>query len=264
MTNANLLPVASGADVRRRARETFAAHRRALLWLLGLHALAALAAVVGPRLLGAIVQAVRDGTTDAHVDRLAGWLAAAVLAQTVLTWFARRASFRLAETVFAELRQRFLGRVLALPLSTVERAGTGDLVTRSTGDVEALARTVRFAVPEVMVSVVTVTLTAAAAFATGPLVALPMLVGVPLIAVGTRWYLRRAPAGYLRERECYAAYNGSLAETVEGARTVEALGLGRRRTRRMEADLAEAHAAERYTLRLRTVWFPTMELAYAL
>ncbi|MGH8968661.1 MAG: ABC transporter ATP-binding protein, partial [Actinomycetes bacterium] len=42
------------------------------------------------------------------------------------------------------------------------------------------------------------------------------------------------------------------------------LGLGRRRTRRMEADLAEAHAAERYTLRLRTVWFPTMELAYAL
>ena len=43
----------------------------------------------------------------------------------------------LGETVFAELREGFLERVLRLPLSTVERAGTGDLVTRSTGDIEA-------------------------------------------------------------------------------------------------------------------------------
>ena len=28
--------------------------------------------------------------------------------------------------------------------------------------------------------------------------------------------------------------------------------------------MADAYAAERYTLRLRTLWFPTMELAYAL
>jgi ABC-type multidrug transport system fused ATPase/permease subunit len=95
-------------------------------------------------------------------------------------------------------------------------------------------------------------------------VALPLLAGTPLIVVGTKWYLRRAPAGYLRERECYAAFNGSLAETVEGARTVEALGLGGRRTRRMEQDLSDAYAAERYTLRLRTGFFPTMELAYAM
>jgi ABC-type multidrug transport system fused ATPase/permease subunit len=95
-------------------------------------------------------------------------------------------------------------------------------------------------------------------------VALPMLASAPMIAIGTRWYLRRAPAGYLRERECYARFNGTLAETVEGARTVEALGVGGRRARRLDADLADAHAAERYTLRLRTVWFPTMELAYAI
>jgi ABC-type multidrug transport system fused ATPase/permease subunit len=41
-----------------------------------------------------------------------------------------------------------MSRVLALPLSTVERAGTGDLVSRTTADVDALARTVRFAIPE--------------------------------------------------------------------------------------------------------------------
>ena len=124
--------------------------------MLSLHALAALAAVVGPRLLGSMVQSVRDGTTTEHVDRLAMLLAVSLIAQTVLTFVARRASFVLGETVFAELREGFLERVLRLPLSTVERAGTGDLVTRSTGDIEALARTVRFAVPEVLVAIVTV------------------------------------------------------------------------------------------------------------
>ena len=263
MSTRRTLPVATSTQVRAQARTLLAEHRRPLARMLVLNALAAAAALVGPRLLGDIVESVRQGTTEAHLDRLALLLALALAAQTVLTWFARRTGFVLGETVFARLRERYLARVLSLPLSTVERAGTGDLVTRSTGDVEALARTVRFAVPEVLVATVTVTLTIVAAFLTGPVVALPLLAGAPLIAVGTRWYLRRAPAGYLRERESYATYNGSLAETVDGARTVEALALGRRRIARLEQDLAEAHDAERYTLRLRTFWFPTMELAYA-
>jgi ABC-type multidrug transport system fused ATPase/permease subunit len=264
MTSNRSLPVASGAQVRAKAREIFREHRRPVIGMLALHALAALAAVIGPRLLGSMVQSVRDGTTTGHVDRLAMLLAASLVAQTVLTFIARRASFVLGETVFAELREGFLERVLRLPLSTVERAGTGDLVTRSTGDVETLARTVRFAVPEVLVAVVTVALTGVAAFLTAPLVALPMLIGAPLIVIGTKLYLRYAPAGYLRERESYAAYNGALAETVEGARTVEAMSLAQRRIARIEAEMASAYAAERYTLRLRTWWFPTMELAYAL
>ena len=263
MSTRRTLPVATSTQVRAQARTLLAEHRRLLARMLVLNALAAAAALVGPRLLGDIVESVRQGTTEAHLDRLALLLALALAAQTVLTWWARRTGFVLGETVFAQLRERYLARVLSLPLSTVERAGTGDLVTRSTGDVEALARTVRFAVPEVLVATVTVTLTVLAAFLTAPVVALTLLAGAPLIAVGTRWYLRRAPAGYLREREAYATYNGSLAETVDGARTVEALALGRRRIARLEQELAEAHDAERYTLRLRTFWFPTMELAYA-
>jgi ABC-type multidrug transport system fused ATPase/permease subunit len=258
------LPVASAAQVRGQAKVLLAEHRRPLLGMLALNGFAALAALAGPRLLGDIVESVRGGTTTGHIDRLAMLLAVALLVQTVLTWFARKSAFVLGETVFARLRERYLEKVLSLPLSTVERAGTGDLVTRSTGDVEALSRTVRFAVPEVLVASITVVLTVVVAFLTGPLVALPLLGGAPLIWVGTRWYLARAPEGYLAERECYAAFNGTLAETVDGARTVEALGLGGRRIRALERDLSDAHAAERYTLRIRTFWFPTMELAYAI
>ena len=236
----------------------------ALAGVLGLHALAAGAGLAGPPLLGALVQSVVSGTTTSYVDRIVLLLALFVAVQTVVTWFARRASFVLSEEMFAELREDFMERVLALPLSTVERAGTGDLVSRSTADVDSLARTIRFALPETLIAAVTTLLTVVAVFWVNPLAAIPCLAGVPVLWLGTRWYLRRAPAGYLWERAAYATLAGTVGETVDGGRTIDALGLGEERVRRIDGDLEEAYRAERRTLYLRTVWFPSAEFAYVI
>ena len=72
-----------------------------------------------------------------------------------------------------------MSRVSALPLSTVERAGTGDLVSRTTADVDALARTVRFAIPETMIAASTTVLTVVAAILVSPIASLPVIVGLP-------------------------------------------------------------------------------------
>jgi ABC-type multidrug transport system fused ATPase/permease subunit len=259
-----LLPIADGEELRLQAKLLGRRHRRALLGVIGLHASAAAAGLAGPPLLGKLVQGVEDGTTKGYVDKIVLVLAAFLLTQTILTWLARRASFVLSEKIFAELREDFMRRVLALPLSTVERAGTGDLVSRTTADVDALARTVRFAIPETLIAAVTTVMTVAAAVWVSPLAALPCIAGVPALYIGTRWYLRRAPEAYLWERASYATLAGTVGETVEGGRTIEALGLRNERVRRIDADLEEAFRAERRTLWLRTVWFPTAEFSYVL
>ena len=64
-----------------------------------------------------------------------------------------------------------------------------------------------------------------------------------------------------RENASYSRINASLTETVEGARTVEALGLGRPGSAQVDRDIAGSYAAERYTLYLRTRFFPTVEVA---
>jgi ABC-type multidrug transport system fused ATPase/permease subunit len=232
--------------------------------MVGLHAAAATAGLAGPPLLGKLVQSVQQGTTRRHIDILVLVLAGALVAQTILTFFARLASFVLSEKMFAELREDFMLRVLALPLSTVERAGTGDLVSRTTADVDALARTVRFAIPETLIAAVTTFLTVVAAVWVSPIAALPCVVGVPVLWIGTRWYLRRAPAAYLWERASYATLAGTVSETVEGGRTVEALSLREERVRRIDSDLDNSYRAERRTLFLRTMWFPSAEFAYVL
>src|SRR5699024_8771665 len=79
-----------------------------------------------------------------------------------------------------------------------------------------------------------------------------------------RWYLKRAAAGYLRESASYATLNGTITESVEGARTVDALGLGARRRARVDSDLRQAFCAESCTLWLRTVLFPCVDLSFIL
>jgi ABC-type multidrug transport system fused ATPase/permease subunit len=259
------LPVASSADVRVEARRLFREHRSAMTLVLSLHALAALAGLVAPPVLGHLVQEIDDhALTLDDVNRFALLLAGTFVLQAILTRYARYSSFVLGERVFAQLREEFVDRVLALPLSTVERGGTGDLIARTTNDIDALSETVRFAVPSVLVASVTTVLTVGATFAAGPLVALPVFVGVPFLWVSTRWYLRRAPAGYLAERAAYAELNGTITETVEGARTIDALSLQGRRVDRTRRQLTTAYGIERYTLWLRQTWFPTVDLAFLL
>ncbi len=258
------LPIAEGAELRRQARALAGRHRAALAGTVLLHACAAAAGLAGPPILGRLVEDVRRGMSQHHLDRLVLVLVAFLSVQTVLTWFARRASFVLSEKMFAELREEFMLRVLGLPLSTVERAGTGDLVSRTTADVDSMTRTIRFAVPETTIATITVVLTVGAALWVSPLAALPCFAGAPVLWLGTRWYLRRAPQAYLAERASYATLSGTLSETVEGGRTVEALGLNEERVRRIDEDLRTAYGWERRTLYLRTFWFPSAEFGYVL
>ncbi|MGH3389804.1 MAG: ABC transporter transmembrane domain-containing protein, partial [Actinomadura sp.] len=124
-----ILPVATPAQVRAYARRMTLRHPRALTGALVLHALAAVAGLVMPRLLGELVEGVQQGSVD--VDRVALAIGGFVVAQGVLLRYAYFLSTRLGERVLAELREEFVDEVVRLPLSTVERAGTGDLVTRT-------------------------------------------------------------------------------------------------------------------------------------
>ncbi len=256
------LPVADRATVRRYLRGLIRRHPRAIGIALGLHVLAAAAGLAAPRLLGDLVQAVHDGTTKDHVDRIAILLAVFLLAQTLLTRSARLRSQVFGEQVLAELREDFVNSSLDLPIGVVESAGSGDLLTRTSRDVDQLGWSVRWAIPEWLIAVVTAFMTLIGAVLVGWWVLFPVLLGLPPLAIALRWYLKRAKEGYLWEGETYSVINASLTETVEGARTVEALGLQQRRIDQVDADIAESYRAERYTLGLRTRFFPAVETAY--
>ncbi len=258
------LPVADAAQVRRHTWQLLREHRLALSAVSVLHLLAAAAGLLSPWLLGALVDAVIAGRGADVLDVTVLALVGAYVAQAVLVRSAQLRSMVLGEEVFADLRESFIDTVTRLPLSTVERAGTGDLLARTTNDVDRVQHAVRFGIPRLLVCTTTIVLTLVAAFLTDPAVALALLAGVPVALPFVWWYLRRAKAAYLREGAAYAVINGVLTESVEGARTIDALGLGARRRRRTDDAVREAYRAERGSLRLRTVLFPGVDTAFML
>ncbi len=259
------LPVANSKVVVAYARRLMREHRAPLARMLSLYALAAVLALIPAWVIGEITNFASDHElTSGRIGVYVTTLAVASLGCALMTYFARKRSYVLGETVFAQLREEFLESVLALPLVDVERAGTGDLLSRTTNDMESLSRTVRFAMPEWLVAILQALLTLGAMLLVSPLASVASLVSLPFLFFSTRYYLRYATPGYRRERISYATMSGSVAETAEGARTVDAYRLGSRQARRIEDNVRESFYSEMYTLLLRMVWFPTVEGAFAL
>ena len=259
------LPVADTETVRRYAKVLIRQHRARLVRMLSLYALAAFMALIPAYIIGEITNFAADHQLTSH--RITLYVAILFVSSILYAWLsflARRRSYLLGETVFAQLREEFLESVLALPLVEVERAGTGDLLSRTTNDIEALSRTVRFAMPEWLVAVVQALLTLIAMTVVSPLATVASLVSLPILFFSTRYYLHYATPGYRRERISYATMSGSVSETAEGARTVDAHRLGPRQDRRIEGNIRESFYSEMYTLLMRMVWFPTIESAFAL
>ncbi|HUY08274.1 MAG TPA: ABC transporter ATP-binding protein [Candidatus Dormibacteraeota bacterium] len=261
-TSSALLPTASGKQVVAAMRRLVDEQRWPAFWLLLLQGGATLAGLVGPWALGVVVEAAAQHRLGKVVGPVVLLFVVATLVRTGLSWWAGRRGGVLGSHVLTRLREEFLGNVLRLPLSVVERAGTGDLLTRATSDVDGLGQTVQRALPEIAIATVTVLLTIAALIWTAPLLALTLVPAAVILAVATRWYLHRAPAAYLRERAAQGRVNGLIQESVEAGRTIEAMRLGRQRVEGVDSAVADWLLAERATLRLRTVFFPISEATY--
>ncbi|MFG2967896.1 ABC transporter ATP-binding protein [Streptomyces sp. NPDC048288] len=256
------LPVAGRAAVRRAAARLVKADRAAFTVALLLNAAAAATGLAGPWLVGRIVDAVRAGHGVGAVDRLALWILLCSLAQLLLARSARYLGHRFGERTLARVREEFVDRALALPASVVERAGTGDLTARGTSDVNAVGVTLRDIGPELLVSSVQALFVMGAVFVLDPMLGLFGVVGLTPIWFALRWYLRRARDGYLAEGAATSGVAEIVTATVAGARTVEAFRLQEQRIAASRDALETNRKARFYTLYLRTVFFPAVEVSY--
>lgn len=261
---ATTLPVGSPATVRAYVGGLIRRHRTAFTVLVTVNAAAVIASMVGPYLLGGVVEKLSAGERDIPLERTLVVFALALAAQTVFVRMVRLRGAMLGEQMLADLREDFLVRSVALPPGVLERAGTGDLLSRITTDVDRLSSAMREAVPQLAIGVVWAALLIGGITVTAPPLALAVLLALPLLIVGCRWYFKRAPSAYRSEAAGYAAVSAVLTESVDAGRTIEAHRLGARRIALSEHRIRTWTQWERYTLYLRSVLFPVVDLTHVL
>ena len=255
-------PVADDRAVVRFAAEMIRGRRRSFIALVVLNALAAGAALAVPRLLGQLIDRVNAPGPAADLGSLALVIVAVVVAQAAFTFAGQLTSTLFGQNLLASMREYVVETILRLPLSRVEGASTGDLITRVTRDVGTMSRAVQTGLPMAVIALLTVVLSVVAMLLNSVLLALPSLLVIAASTVQVRRYLRRASICYIAEGASYSRINTTLTETVEGTRTVEALGLAQRRVRAEEDDVAVSAQAERYGVTLRNLLFAVIDFAF--
>lgn len=236
MTERELLPTATPSEARRTIAR-LAAERRGLA-LLTLAALVAAAAVglLVPPLLGELVDIVADERPTGDLTAPVLALVGVGVAQALLTAAGGQLTARLGETILASLRERVVTRALGIPVERLEKAGSGDLISRVSGDVAVVSEATRLVVPDLARATITVALTAVGLLVLDWRLALAALLAAPIQIVTLRWYLRTAVPIYRRQRVAEGERTQQLVAAIAGAPTARALGIGAQRSERVRGS----------------------------
>jgi ATP-binding cassette subfamily C protein len=226
--SADRLPVADARTVWREARRSLAGRWWQLIVVAVVLTVAAAAGIVSPIALGAVVDDANSGAASgdpAFVWMLGAVMAASILLGALLGAVGVIGASRLIEGTLADLRERMVDTALRLPQSRVERAGTGDLISRAGDDVAVVAEAIPSVVPALAGSFFTIAVTVVGMAVIDPWYALVLLVVVPVHVLAVRGYLRHAPQVYAGERAAMADRAQHLLDSLRGIESVRAYGL---------------------------------------
>ena len=260
------LPVADSAATRRRVLEIVKGNRRELAALVVLHVCAIGMGILSPLLFGWLIDTVTGAPVPLKINIwiLFSLLCMALALQAFLTWCAQRASWRFGENIFMRLRNDVIDGVTQLPLITVERAGRGDIIARTTNDIDAVSEAVRVGLPESLVAALYVLFASASSFMLDWRIALVSVAGLPFLFFATRWYTNRSQHAYERELRSHGEFDSISSEAIEAARTIDLLNDSERISAGLRHGAQSVSKAERYTLSLQQWWFPMVQLGYYL
>jgi ATP-binding cassette, subfamily C, bacterial len=244
-----LLPVATTRRTWQASAALLREHPGLLAATLGALLMSGIAVVFVPALLGRLVDVVRGSGTTGAIDLIAVGLLVALLARALFTGLGDLLLARLGEQALARLRERVVRRALDTPLAMVERAGTGDLVQRTGGDITVISEGFRGAIPAVATAVIDIALTLVGLTLLDWRLGLAGLAPLPIWILATRWYLRTSGSRYAAERTAEGAQAQSLVSSLTGAATVRAFRL---QTRHLGRTRETADAAVRAKMRART------------
>lgn len=244
------LPVASGRECWAVVRELLRPRRKQAIAALVVLVAASAVGLIGPLLLGVIVDRVDN--QEGSITWPAVALLGAALVEAILFAVGLVLISHLGQPILATLRERVVARALKLPAEQVERGGRGDLLSRTGDDIAVVSEAVVEAFPPLAAASITLLLTFGGLAAIDARLTLAALLVVPVQIWAVRWYAKRAGPAYAEERKVSGERAQAILDVVGGAKTIRALGLAPTALPRVETRSLTSVAAVIRTIRIST------------
>lgn len=221
-STAALLPIASSARVRAAVGALLRQHRGRAAAVAGLFLAASALGIVTPTCLGRIVDAVSSDAGFATIaGRVIGAGAGAIGAAVMMLWAVRMLA-GLVQDMLATLREDVFASAMRLPVSAIDDGESADLLSRVTGDVDAVAEAGGNVAPTLLSAGFAIGVSVVALTALDPWLALAGVAAAPFYALGTRAFLRRSRVVFREVRVREAARSQAVLDAVEAIDTLTA------------------------------------------
>lgn len=204
----------------------FKQEKKAYILGISLLIVVAMLELVPPKVIGIVVDAIKDGTLTG--SKLLQWmvlLAVTVIAMYIVRYFWRLMIFGSAYKLARQLRDMLYTHFTKMSQAFYQRKRVGDLMAHATNDLQAVQQTagagVLTMVDSLTIGIAVIVVMAATISWKLTLIA---LIPMPFMAILTNWYGRMLHKRFYKAQEAFSSLNDKTQESITGIKVIKTFG----------------------------------------
>lgn len=194
---------------------------------------AAMFEVSAPVLLGKVVDAIVSGlqtdqdinTIFASIDTIILWLIDIYGGHALFTYFGEYMMASIGSKTVLALRTRMSTHLYSLPIEYFHDHQRGDLLSRLTSDLDAVAETIGEGVPGLVSAIIGIIGATAMMIWISPMLGISIIAIICIGILCLTWLSKRARRVYLKNQSALGAFNSGIEEIVVGKPIIQTFGL---------------------------------------
>ncbi len=192
-----------------------------LIMVLAMVVVSAIAALVGPFIIGKIIDNyIMEKRFDGILTPIL-WLIGVYIFLSVSLFLQSYWMIGIAQQTIYRMRTGLFSHMLKLPISFFDKRQHGELMSRATNDIETVSATLNSAFIQVFSSVLTLVGTLVVMLYLSPLLTVITMLIIPIMFWAMGWITRRTGKLFKEQQAAVGALNGMIEETISGQRVVK-------------------------------------------
>jgi ATP-binding cassette, subfamily B, multidrug efflux pump len=196
--------------------------RSLLVAVLAMVVISSVAALVGPFMIGKIIDNyVMKKQFDGILTPIY-WLIGVYVILSITLFLQSYWMIGIAQQTIYRMRTGLFNHMLKLPIPFFDKRQHGELMSRATNDIETVSATLNSAFIQVFSSVLTLAGTFIVMLILSPLLTVITMLIIPVMYWAMGWITRRTGKLFKEQQAAVGALNGMIEETISGQRVVKA------------------------------------------
>ena len=143
------------------------------------------------------------------------------LLSALFTWLQTQLCVNLAQNTVFEIRKDLFNKLQTLPLKYFDTNSKGDIMSRVTNDVDAIANSLNVSLVQAVQSLMTIIGIFIFMLVLNPILTVVTVATIPFLFLMTKFITKRSRVYFVKQQVALGALNGNIEEVISGQKVVK-------------------------------------------